>query len=243
MDTLNTLINLGLSNQEAAVYITTLKLGAGPASAVAKETGLKRTTVYPILKSLAKKGFVSVAFKGTHRQYQAQRPQKLAHYYERQLEAFNSIIPSLNSLEKKQAQSLGLRFIETRDELKRFYDEILSEYKNKSYYIISSAGGWEGIDPEFFVQYRKDRGEQNIKTKLILTADSAGISPRDPELLRDVKFLPAKYHFRSTIDIYKDKVLIVSPELTSLAVVIAIPAMTDVFKAVFEILWDYLDKI
>ena len=50
--------------------------------------------------------------------------------------------------------------------------------------------------------------------------------------------MPERFKFKSTIDIYADKVLIVSPELSSLAVVIAIPAMVDVFKSAFEMIWE-----
>lgn len=238
MKEIEILMTIGLSKPEAIVYISSLKLGSSAASAIAKEAVLKRTTVYPILKSLAKKGFMAVTFKGKERHYYAQRPQKLADYYEKQLANFTSFIPSLNQLEKKHAQNIGLRFIETTEELKRFYEEILIDYKNKEYCIIGSAGGWEGINPDFFIQYRKDRAKAKIKTRLILTEDSKNISPEDNKLLRTVKFLPKPYTFKSTIDIYKDKILIVSPELTSLAVVIEIPAMTDVFKSIFEMLWE-----
>ncbi len=56
--------------------------------------------------------------------------------------------------------------------------------------------------------------------------------------LRTVKYLPQKYVFKSTLDIFDDQVLVVSPELTSLAVVISVPVMMDVFKNVFEMMWD-----
>jgi len=234
------LINLGLSKQEALVYLSCLKLGASPASAIAKEAALKRTTVYPILKALAKKGFVSVAFKGSERYYNAQRPQKLANYYEKQLSTFTAIIPQLNQLERKHAQVLGLRYIETIDELRRFYSDVIQDYKGSQYYVIGSTGAWAGIDPDFFMHFRKERADAKIKTKILLTEDSKKVSPTDSSLLREVKFLPTKYNFKSTIDIYNDKVLIVSPELTSLAVVIEVPIMTDVFKAIFEMLWDVM---
>ena len=37
---------------------------------------------------------------------------------------------------------------------------------------------------------------------------------------------------------FDDKVLVVSPDLTALAVVIEIPVMVDIFKSIFEALWD-----
>jgi sugar-specific transcriptional regulator TrmB len=46
-----------------------------------------------------------------------------------------------------------------------------------------------------------------------------------------------KWH-ESTMNIFKDKVLIVSPNISSLAVVIAVPVMVDIFKSMFEIIWE-----
>ena len=126
----------------------------------------------------------------------------------------------------------------TKEELEDFYRGILTEYKNKEYRIISSAKGWEGIDPEFFIQYRKDRGRANIRTRLLLSADSKEINPTDAKLLREYRYLASKYKFRSSLDMFDDKVLVVSPDLTALAVVIEIPVMVDIFKSIFEALWD-----
>jgi hypothetical protein len=145
-------------------------------------------------------------------------------------------------MEKKKLQIGGLRFIETLPELKKFYTDVLDDYKNKEYYVISTGKEWEGLDPEWFVQFRKDRGKNNIKTKLLLSPQFKEKNPIDPELLRTYKFFSAKYKFKATLDIYKDKILIVSPELSSLAVVVAVPAMVDVFRSVFEMLWDSLPE-
>ena len=238
MDELIAIKNLGLSEQEANAYLALLKLGGSKPSQVAKEMGIKRTTAYPILTTLAKKGFAVVYFRKNSRFYYAQKPKRVVSLLEKKLNRFTDLIPQLNAIERKHAEAIGLRYIETREELENFYQGILIEYKNRDYRIIGSAGGWEGIDPEFFIQYRKDRSRANIKTRLLLSADSKEINPTDPKLLREYRYLPPKHKFRSTIDTYDDKVLVVSPDLTALAVVIEIPAMVDIFKSIFEALWD-----
>ncbi len=233
---------LGLSDSEVAIYLSLLKLGGSLASQVSKEAGLKRTSVYAILKTLGEKGFVSVYFRKNKRYYYAQQPQRLAQYFEKKLELFTNIIPTLESLGRKQDQQLGLRFIETKEELEAFYTGLLAQYKNKKYCIIGSLHGWEDIDPSFFKRFRVERGRANIKTRLLLTADSRTDNPPDPKLLRDVRYLPAKYNFKSTIDVYPDQILIVSPHLSSLAVVVAVPAMVDIFKSIFEVMWEMMGK-
>ena len=242
MENAKILEELGLSEQEAKAYLALLKLGGSNASAVAKEIGVKRTTIYPILTSLANKGVATVYFRKNNKFYYAQKPHKLHSLFEKKLESFESMIPFLESMEKKEVQKIGLRFIETKEELQKFYDEVLVEYKNKEYCIIGSAPAWEGIDNEYFIHFRKERGRNNIRTRILLSADSKQINPVEKELLREFKYLSEKYKFKSTIDIFKDKILIVSPELTSLAVVIAIPAMVDVFQSVFEIIWDLMSE-
>jgi predicted transcriptional regulator len=222
----NALKELGLSDQESDVYVSLLRTGGAIASVVAKDVGLKRTTVYPILKAMARKGFVTTFYR------------KSKQYYQKKTSAFLDVIPTLQSLEKKHLKMVGLRFIETLDELKHFYDGILDQYKGKQYCIIGSATEWQGLDEEYFIEYRRSRAAHKIKTRLLLAEATKEDNPDDPSLLRDVRWLGEKYTFKSTIDIFKDKVLIVSPELSSLAVVIAIPAMVDVFQAMFDMMWD-----
>lgn len=235
IDSLN---SLGLSNQESQVYLALLKIGGSTASIVAKKIGIKRTTVYPILKKLVERGYVLVYFKKSKRFYYAEKPYKIAGIFEKKLEFFNNAIPLLESIEKSQIKIFGLRFIETKEELKRFYLDILNEYKNKSYRVIGNTAHWEKIDPEFFMQYRKDRARNNIRTRLILSADSKDFNPQDKSLLREYRYALEKYIFKSTMNIFDDRILVISPDLSSLAVVIAIPAMVDIFKSMFEIIWD-----
>ncbi len=234
--------NLGLNSEEARIYLALLGLGGCAASLLAKEVGLKRTTVYPILTSLAEKGLVNIYFRKSKRFYYAEKPAKVAGVFHKKIESFEGIIPMLESLDKKQAQMLGLRFIETVDELQGFYFSILDEYRNKSYLCIGNSNVWKGLDTEFFLQYHKDRAMHNIHTKLLLTADSEKIDQTDPALLREFKYLPQKYAFKSTMDIFDDKILISSQKFSSLAVVIAVPAMVDIFKTIFEMLWDFVPQ-
>jgi sugar-specific transcriptional regulator TrmB len=238
MDTISALTSLGMSPQEAGVYLACFKLGGSSATVIAKEAGMQRTAVYPILKTLAEKGLVTIYFKGSRKIFRAQRPNRISEIFSNKLETFNKLIPTIETMDKKQAQIFGLRFIESKNELEKFYEEILDEYKNKEYYIIGNTPAWENVIKEFFDKYRRDRAELNIKTKLLLSYDSKQNNPTKESLLREFKYMPEKYKFKSTIDIFKDKILIVSPDLSSLAVVIAIPAMVDIFKSVFEVIWD-----
>lgn len=243
MNAKESLISLGLSVQEADVYTALLKQGGASASVLARDIGMKRTTAYAVLKNLTEKGFSSVYFRSGKRVYHAQKPHKIASLVEQKLQNFNEAIPFFESMDRSQTQKLGLRFVESKGELQKFYDEVLIDYKNKEYCVIGSTPSWESIDPDYFVKFREKRAKANIQTKLLLTADSKKDNPLDKNLLRQVRFLPKQYSFKSTLDIFDDKVLIVSPDLASLAVIVAVPTMVDIFKSIFEMLWDNVSEM
>ena len=159
--------------------------------------------------------------------------------YEHRLESLTNLVPVLEKLQGTQAKAYGVRFIQTKREFKSFYNEILDDYRDRSYYIIGNANAFINLDPDFILEFRKKRALRNIRTKLLLSHDSKlATGQDDPSLIREFKYLPEKYQFKSTIDIYDDKLLIIGPEVKALAVVIAIPPMVDVFRSIFEVLWE-----
>ncbi|MBD3360848.1 hypothetical protein GF366_03535, partial [Candidatus Peregrinibacteria bacterium] len=56
---LKILKNLGLSEKEAMVYFSTIKIGTAPVSKIAQAAKINRVTTYDILEKLKQKGLVS----------------------------------------------------------------------------------------------------------------------------------------------------------------------------------------
>lgn len=239
MQKIAVLKDLGLSDNEALLYSALLKSGSLSAVRIAILVDMKRTTVYPILQAMTVKGLVELHIQGNKRVYAAKKPALLINTYRRKLDFFESIIPTLQATEMQETQLGGLRFLQSIDELRQFYYGVLDEYAGKEYRIIGGSLVWDTEDPDFFVRYQKQRAKAKIKTKLLLDADWKNEHSTNPELLRKYQYLPNKYHFESTIDIFDDKVLIVSPKFTAKAVLIAIPAMVDIFRSMFDMLWAF----
>lgn len=242
MESLEIIENLGLSPSEASTYLALLKLGGSQASQVAKEVGVKRTTIYDLLLSLRKKGLVIVHFRGNKRVYHAQKPQRVADIFKKKLSAFQSLIPTLQSLEQKEAKALGLQLIQTKEELVNFYENILISNARQTYDSIGNTRAWMEIDEDFFQKYWKNRAKAKIKVRCLLTDSSHDVNPTDPKLLRDFRYLPKHTKFESTIDIYSDKILIINPRSSALAILITSPVMRDIFASMFELLWSFIEK-
>ena len=240
---LNILKDFGLSDPEIQAYTTLLKMSGGAsATELAKAMEIKRTSVYPILERLASESMVTAYEQeeyGSVTMYHPIQPSKLILLHEQKLKKLVNIIPFLEKLGDPKNQAYGVRLIHTKKEFEAFYTGILDEYKDREYSIIGSASAFINIDPEFILGFRRLRAARNIRTRLLLSYDSrAAQGQNDPSLLREYKYLPKKYSFKSTIDIYEDKIVIVGPEVKALAVVIAIPPMVDIFRSIFDLLWE-----
>lgn len=236
---METLRGIGLNNHEIMAYTDLVKMGSTSATELARESGLKRTTIYPILANLIEKGLVNSYKKGSKTLFVPLTPAKLVSLYEHKLESLTALVPYLEKMQNTQTKPYGVRFIQTKRELETFYNDILDDYRERSYYIIGNANAFLNVDPNFLLEFRKKRALRNIHTKLLLSHDSkSAVGQDDQSLIREFKYLPEKYQFKSTIDIYDDKILIVGPEVKALAVVIAIPPMVDVFRSIFEVLWE-----
>ncbi len=242
-DISSVLKEFGLSPQETMVYTKLLEMGGADATSLAQNVGLKRTTVYPILERLISHGVVSSYDQGKKKLFTPIRPNRLPALYENKLQSLINIIPLLEKSQGTQGSEYGVRLIKSERELENLYADILEEYKGREYYIIGSVPSFLNVDREFFLNFRKKRAAAGTKVKLLLSNDSrTEESQKDTSLLREFKYLPEKYVFKSTIDIYDNKIVIVGSEVKALAVVIAIPPMVDVFRSVFEILWETLPK-
>ena len=232
---------IGLSEQEINVYIGLLKTGGSDATTLANEIGIKRTTVYPILEKLISSEIVTSLEQGKKRLFVPIKPSKLISLYERKVQTLSKIVPMLENMQGKLTEGYGVRFIRSKKEFETFYENVIDEYRGREYFIIGNAGAWLNIDRDFLIDFRKRRAAANISAKILLSSDSKGEQgQQDKSLLRDFKYLPEKYIFKSTIDIYDDKVIIIGPEVKAMAVVIDIPPMVDIFRSIFMALWEAL---
>ncbi|MES3004835.1 MAG: helix-turn-helix domain-containing protein [Patescibacteria group bacterium] len=96
---LKTLASLGLSEKEAKVYLALYKIGQGTSYEVAKESGVKRPTVYLIMEDLRKKGLALVIPHTKNKIYIAKDPNEFINEYQSKINKnmgeFLSLLPTL----------------------------------------------------------------------------------------------------------------------------------------------------
>ncbi len=70
----NLLEGLGLSGNEAKVYIALLRLGSVSVGAITEESGVHRRNVYDAIERLTKKGLIGHAVKGRVKYFEVSSP-------------------------------------------------------------------------------------------------------------------------------------------------------------------------
>lgn len=93
---------LGLSEKQAQIYLTLLKLGTASVSQIATHAKIKRPTVYVVLETLRKRQLVSRSSSGPDRLFSAVKPDQLKQLFESRLTEFQDALPALHHLVAEQ---------------------------------------------------------------------------------------------------------------------------------------------
>jgi sugar-specific transcriptional regulator TrmB len=117
MDIKEILQESGFSLEETVIYLSSLELGAQPASVIAKKSGLKRGQTYNKLALLVQKGIMQEFVKDKVTYFTCQQPQTLISVLEHKQEEIEekkrkllSIVPFLNKIESFSCAAEGQVF-------------------------------------------------------------------------------------------------------------------------------------
>src|SRR3989344_1564256 len=89
---------IGLNEKEAALYLALLQVDAASVIDLSKKTKINRSTVYVVLEGLMKKGLVSETQIGKKVHYQAEAPERLETFVERQKAIFEELQKRLKDI-------------------------------------------------------------------------------------------------------------------------------------------------
>ena len=99
---IKSLIEIGLSEKEATLYVASLELGSSTVLELAKTSKLKRTTIYSLIDSLIEKGLMIEEFKGFKKVYSPSEPKNLERILDTKKNLLENILPELSSIHNFQ---------------------------------------------------------------------------------------------------------------------------------------------
>ena len=238
------LLDFGLSEKEAKVYISLLELGTSLVTDVAKKSGINRSTAYVILESLAKHGLVSITERKNIRLYTPAPPERLVQNLEeksrRAVELVGiakSILPELKSFFSGSGPKPKIQFFEGTEGIKSAYEDTLTS--SEQIRAFASIESMHATLPGFFPDYYHRRAAKRIPIKAIFpdTPEARTRVAKNKEEMRETRLVPVDtFSFTPEINVYDNKIIFMSLK-ERFALVIESEELADALKKVFELAW------
>ena len=118
------LLKIGLNRKEAQTYLALLELGPTTVVALSRKSGLKRTTIYEILKSLLEKGLVVETPVGKRKRFIAEPPEKFFALKKEELDTLRGIVPTLEALRNVAIEKPAIQFFQGVEAIQKVFEDM-----------------------------------------------------------------------------------------------------------------------
>ena len=232
--------HLGLKKTETRVYLTTLEQGKTTILAIAKATGIKRETIYGIATRLVDKGFLKITISEKKRYFIAEDPRIITARFKGYSEALFAKLPQLLAMQNSNENKPKVTYYEGEDEVWQIYEDTLRV--GKPFVSFTSAIDMNRLlDPKNIENYIRRRVEKKIPTKTVAIDSelSRNWLKTAKNEFREIRLIPKEqYNFSATIEIYGNKVGIISYREDVFGLMIESEQISQMFKVAFELMWE-----
>jgi len=236
--------NMGLSAEEAKVYLATLEIGGGPVSVIAKRAGVQRVGCYHTIENLLEKRLLSQYSKNNNKCFAAEDPSQIKKIAEEKVEMANKLLPQLFSLQNSQGFKPKIRFYEGKDGVERVFTESLDA--QGEILRFSNLETLTHFFPKFFTELTEKKLKKGIKTRFLSPNTLKQVSelesffPKDFDrnLFEVLLVNKNQFLFENEILIFNNSVGIISLEKDELlGLIVESPSFAKSMKAVFDLAW------
>ncbi len=240
---------IGLTDREIKVYLSGLKTGPVLATSLAKKTGINRTNLYSILKSLQEKGLVSQGDKSYSKYFIMEDPVRLRESLERKInrdqaiqKELNFILPSLKSFSPTLAITPRIKVFEGKEGIINMLEEIHKQQIKEIQIIQGGKETEEIVGEDIMMELVQKRIERGIRNRALKMKSSIKTLAEDEAELRETRILPPGFNFKTSLIIYRDNATIISSQEEDFGFTIRSQELAQFFKAFFETLWKISKK-
>jgi sugar-specific transcriptional regulator TrmB len=239
------LTTLGLTKDQATVYEFLVQHGSAQASRIAKSVGLTRPLVYKILGDLERIGLIEKKdASGEVTKFSLTHPhalQKLLESKKVEVEAsenaLESVMGKIMSDYNLQSGKPGVRFFVGEKGFQEIYKDITNS--NQEILLIRPAyeDNFNKLLKPIISDFIKTRVRKNIKATAITPSDTfRDTTDLDKKMHYDRTWVPMElYNSPVEINIYGDKMALLSYSQELVGVIIESPQIAKAMKQIFEL--------
>ncbi len=247
---------LWLSENDAEVYLTLLRLWSAVVWTISKECDIPRATTYQILDRLTDEGLVLKIDKWNVMTYFPEEPNRLiqnlkkeSQSLEKKTELAEKLLPHLENLKNPYKQKPKVTYFEWIDWYKELLWKALSTAKSTIRMITSSNCKRTNIEEsckhEELVafeekEFHKERLARNLDIKLITTKTELWDYNKESDLrnLRETRFLPDGFWETETLIVFWNSTIIITDNFPIIWVHIEEEQTATMMKNMFSFLWE-----
>jgi len=231
---------LGLTQNEAKLYLLLLKGGKAKATDLAARSGMHRRVVYDTLAQLAKKGMVGKAAVGGVLTFTPSPPSSLLSFLDEKRDAMEQALPSLSRVfEFEKATSASV--MHGKQGLKTVFEDILSLRADFCVYY----GQLQTYDvlPKFTQIYHEKRKKLGIKGRYMLL-DTPSVRERAKSIpLAEIKFIDPSAPSPGVWWTYADRLALFLWHEEPTVILIKDEHLAKTFRATFDRLFEEKSRV
>lgn len=239
---------IGLSEKEAALYLALVQVDNASVIDLSKKTGINRSTVYVVLEGLMKKGLATEVRIGKKVHYQAESPERLSTFIERQkvmLEEHGKrladIVPQIKGLQREQGQRPVMKYFDGREAAlnsnREFFN--IQDKEGVGYFFFNRDLIEEIFSQKELDEIQKIRPSKNIKGKSLYVGQTTLSSN---EMTERKKIDGEKYPVLCDVSIYEDRVQFVTLGKKLSSIFIQSKDVAETLKSLFKLAFDNLPQ-
>lgn len=245
--------NVGLNYKEAKIYLVLLELGSGSIAEISRKSGIKRTTVYEVLKPLLKRGLISQTILGRRKKFFAEDPRAFFQNKKAEMTALETLIPTLDALRNVSTEKPTIQFFQGVEDLKKIFEDMILN-TDPLHDKLLSIGGSPNI--------LSDRWSEKFWTDLLLQKKKRGLqslaiqTTKKDRLEKFAKAHPYGFghgltirlledmerKFNMSIYLYQNKIAILAED-QFFAIIIENKRLQESFRFLFYVLWNNAEEM
>lgn len=245
------LLDLELSPNEITLYLTSLALGPTPIAKLAQQLGMRRPNLYKVITQLEARGLARFSTtKRKRRTFVVEPPTTIRELLQKKRESVASaeqhlaaIIPVLMAQYRQGEGTTKVKIFETRDQWMQAFFDTLTEADRIDWF--GNYHEWVSfVGAEREQLWIAKRIEKQIPIRLLMLPSIEGESLADasPQSRREYRLLASAVPFSCSFQIFANKILLWQPK-TPLAVLIEDEYLAQMFRAIFQTLWQTASSV
>lgn len=242
MELLPNLKKLGLSENEAKVYLSLLGLDQAPVSIIASRAEVKRPTCYLILEELFNKNLIERIPVSGKQHFKAKPVDSLVANYQEKLNLAKEMVPMLASISSQDPFSPKVKLYEGRSGMDKLYSDFLlrsKKAKNKDVMWFANLEQLEHNFPGLMDKFQRFYVSNKIKKRELVKVGekSRHLIAKYTDNLNEFRVVPDNFPIGIDFGITESEVVIFAQQAPLFGLSVEHKSTTGSFRSLFELAW------